>query len=456
LKVGGFSSTSYVRLDSLVKIPTGAGAGKVLTSDADGLATWQVTGSSSGSTTWGSITGTLANQYDLQNALNLKANLNSPQFIGEPKSNEVLPTNDNDTSVATTAFVISKIGSGTGGANGWSDTGNQVSLITSSDNISIGEASVVYKGGTANTNRFIHNNGIGNTFLGLNSGSLNLSGQYNTAVGNDALLGLVTTIDSSNNTAFGYKALSGSDGFFHSNTAIGSKALSGGGGVYNTAIGFETLLNTATNSARTLGIENTAVGYQALKNNTTGSYNTAVGSGALINNTTGSYNIAIGYGAGPTIDNLYNTVAIGYGATVNASNKIRFGNSFITVIEGQVAWSNPSDLRLKENIQDSNLGLEFIKKLRPVSFKMKNSEGIDYGFIAQEVEEAIGKPTNIVLTDNSKEQYKSMRYTNLIAPLTKAVQEQQEIIESYKKTIEEYEKRVEYLESLKKEKLNAK
>jgi hypothetical protein len=43
-----------------------------------------------------------------------------------------------------------------------------------------------------------------------------------------------------------------------------------------------------------------------------------------------------------------------------------------------------------------------------------------------------------------------MRYTNLIAPLTKAVQEQQEIIESYKKTIEEYEKRVEYLESLKK------
>ena len=450
LKVGGFRSQSYVRLDSLVKIPTGAGAGKVLTSDAQGFATWQTTGSSSGTTTWGSITGTLADQYDLQNALNLKASLNNPQFIGEPKSNEALALNDNDTSVATTAFVQSKIGSGTGGANGWSDTGNQVSLITSSDNISIGETSVVYKGGSSNSNRFIHNKGIGNTFLGLNSGSLNLSGQYNTAVGNDSLLALDTILTGEKNTAFGYKTLSVADSFTSNNTAIGSKALGlGGGGVYNTGLGYETLLNTYTTNGSSIGAYNTAVGYQALKNNTTGSYNVAVGSGALINNTTGSYNIAIGYGAGPTTGNLFNTVAIGYGATVSQSNKVRIGNTSISTIEFQVVPTVVSDLRLKENINDSDLGLEFIKKLRPVSYTMKQGNGIDYGFIAQEVESAIGKNTNIVLTDNTEFGMKTLRYASLISPLTKAIQEQQEVIEEYKKTVEEYEKRVEYLESLK-------
>ncbi|MBP9803136.1 MAG: tail fiber domain-containing protein, partial [Candidatus Pacebacteria bacterium] len=448
LIVGGFRSTDYVRLDSLIKIPDGAGNGLVLTSNATGEASWAPTGSSSGSTTWGSITGTLADQYDLQNALNLKASLNSPQFIGEPKSNETLALNDNDTSVATTAFVQSKIGAGTGGANGWSDTGNQVSLITSSDNISIGEASIVYKGGYSNSNRFIHNSGLGNTFLGLNSGSLNLSGQYNTAVGNDSLLALDTILTGEKNTAFGYKALSVADSFTSNNTAIGSKALGlGGGGVYNTALGYETLLNTYTTNGNSTGVYNTAVGYQALRNNTTGSYNVAVGSGALINNTTGSYNIAIGYGAGPTTSNLFNTVAIGYGTTVAQSNKIRLGNTSISTVEFQVAPTVVSDLRLKENINDTDLGLEFIKKLRPVSYTMKDGTGIDYGFIAQEVEEVIGKKTNIVLTDNTEFRQKSMRYEGLIAPLVKAVQEQDLQLENDKKELEDFAKRLVELEN---------
>ena len=62
------------------------------------------------SVAWGDITGTLSTQTDLQNALDLKANLASPTFSGSPS----LPTGsigvtqtagDNTTALATTAFV---------------------------------------------------------------------------------------------------------------------------------------------------------------------------------------------------------------------------------------------------------------------------------------------------------------------------------------------------------------
>jgi hypothetical protein len=53
---------------------------------------------------WGDITGTLSNQTDLQNALNAKADLNSPSFTGTPTA----PTpilGDDSTKIATTEFV---------------------------------------------------------------------------------------------------------------------------------------------------------------------------------------------------------------------------------------------------------------------------------------------------------------------------------------------------------------
>ena len=53
---------------------------------------------------WGSITGTLSSQTDLQTALDLKAPLASPVFTGDARA--ATPSlSDNDTSIATTAFV---------------------------------------------------------------------------------------------------------------------------------------------------------------------------------------------------------------------------------------------------------------------------------------------------------------------------------------------------------------
>ena len=86
----------------------------------------------------------------------------------------------------------------------------------------------------------------------------------------------------------------------------------------------------------------------------------------------GSNNTAIGFGADVSSGDLINATAIGYTATVSASNKIRLGNGSVGVIEGQVAFTNVSDKRIKNNIKDSDLGLDFITKLRPVKYNMVN------------------------------------------------------------------------------------
>lgn len=61
-------------------------------------------GGGGGTAAWGAIGGNLANQTDLQSALNAKAPLSSPAFTGNPTA-PTPATGDDDTSVATTAFV---------------------------------------------------------------------------------------------------------------------------------------------------------------------------------------------------------------------------------------------------------------------------------------------------------------------------------------------------------------
>lgn len=74
-----------------VAIRRGAQNGYVLTSDADGNATWQA--ASGGGATWGSITGTLSSQTDLQSAL-------------DAKQNESIVINSNTTAVLDGVYTV--------------------------------------------------------------------------------------------------------------------------------------------------------------------------------------------------------------------------------------------------------------------------------------------------------------------------------------------------------------
>jgi hypothetical protein len=160
-------------------------------------------------------------------------------------------------------------------------------------------------------------------------------------------------------------------------------------GSHNTASGVDALANN------TFGNFNTASGHSALLTNTTGILNTASGYQALISNTTGDSNTAIGAFANVSAGNLTNATAIGNFATVDASNKIRLGNTAVTVIEGQVAFTNVSDKTKKENFQPVD-GEEVLGKIRGFELSSWNFIGHDpkefrhYGPMAQDFFAAFG------------------------------------------------------------------
>ena len=89
---------------------------------------------------------------------------------------------------------------------------------------------------------------------------------------------------------------------------------------------------------------------------------------------------------------------------------------------------NTSDKNEKNTITDSDLGLDFINKLKPISYKWNKDDGkTHYGLIAQDLEEtltSLGKTIadfgGIYKEDDSP---MGLGYSELIAPLIKAVQE---------------------------------
>ena len=226
------------------------------------------------------------------------------------------------------------------------------------------------------------------------------------------------------------------------NTANGYHSLyTNSTGGYNTASGLVSLTSNVT------GSYNTASGSYSLQNNTTGVRNTASGNSAGSTNTTGSYNTFLGAGSDANANNLTNATALGANAVVDASNKVRIGDANVTVIEGQVAYTYTSDARLKENIRDLDLGLGFVLQLRPVSFTMKQGNGrTDMGFLAQDVEAVLGDDYNVLGIGGDPERTLSLRGTDLIAPMVKAIQEQQATIEKQQAQIEGRDARIAALE----------
>lgn len=326
-----------------------------------------------------------------------------------------------------------------------------------------------------------------NTFLGGLSNGAASTGQSNSAFGHNALSANTT---GNNNTAMGRDALrlntTGGD-----NTALGTASLAKNTtGIWNTAVGNGALFNS------TISIANTAVGDLALTANTTGSANTGIGEDALRRNITGAGNSALGenalnfntsgsnntgLGRSTSIVNFNNATAIGYAATANASNKIRLGNAGLTSLESQVNLTVTSDRRFKKDLREDVSGLDFIMRLRPVTYhydihalhdfygvpdrvradaskgiegqkaaekelaeldaNARDAEKIRYtGFIAQEVEEAateVGYDFSGVYKPQNEQDNYGLRYAEFTVPLVKAVQEQQFILEKQARQIAE-------------------
>lgn len=378
----------------------------------------------------------------------------------------------------------------------------------------------------------LNTNGVNNTAVGALSLNLNTTGVTNTAVGVQSLYSntignyntangaatLYANTSGSGNTANGYQCMANNttgfgnmaSGYYSlysntlgwQNTASGYASLySNTTGNYNVAMGHESLFYNST------GITNTGLGYGALYFNMTGNANTSVGNGALRGNTSGSFNTAVGVftltatnasqfntaigyyaakdfnlgynntiigaHAGVNADGIFNSVAIGESALSTASNQVRLGNTSSTSIGGQVSWTSFSDGRYKKNIQEEVKGIDFIMKLRPVTYqldiaginkKLKMDKGNDEatnkvitenektlftGFIAQEVEQAakeVGYNFSGVDKPKNDNDLYGLRYAEFVVPLVKAMQEQQAMINELKKQNVELQKRVSELE----------
>mgnify|MGYP003112753805 CR=1 FL=1 len=89
---------------------------------------------------------------------------------------------------------------------------------------------------------------------------------------------------------------------------------------------------------------------------------------------------------------------------------------------------NTSDRNEKNSIIESDLGLDFVNKLKPVSYKWnKNNEKTHYGLIAQDIEETVineGKKIDDFACINKPDNAPmGLNYNELISPLVKAIQE---------------------------------
>ncbi len=261
-----------------------------------------------------------------------------------------------------------------------------------------------------------------NAFIGLESGFSNLTGAKNSFMGRSSGF---TNTHGSNNSFTGYQS------------------------------GYSNIT----------GNYNTANGTNALSTNSTGNNNVAIGNGALHNNLTGSNNTAIGNNARTLWNNAFNSTAIGNGALAFGSNQIRIGNSSVVSIGGYEPWSHLSDGRFKTNIKEDISGIEFIEKLRPVSYEIDQSKLQAFlgeensttptnkkaiGFIAQEVEQVVNENnyafTGVESPQNEQDHY-SIRYSEFVVPLVKAIQEQQQFMETNEQLIESLEEQIKILKN---------
>ena len=284
--------------------------------------------------------------------------------------------------------------------------------------------------------------GYGNTASGISALTRNTTGYRNTSSGEYALRSNTTGFD---NTAIGSRALYSNTTGYH-NTASGVFALtSNTTGYWNTALGYKSLWSNQTgwrNTAigwqslwKNTGINNTAVGADALYSHTTGEGNTALGNKALDTNTTGRFNTAVGHNADVGSASLENATAIGFYAVVDASNKVRIGNTDVTVIQGQVPFTSSSDARLKDSITPVSDGLALINDLNPVSYHRTNNpeSDIEMGLLAQEVEATLekhGLGNSGMVHQPTEEAYMSLRYNDLLAPMIRAMQELDDALEA--------------------------
>jgi hypothetical protein len=147
---------------------------------------------------------------------------------------------------------------------------------------------------------------------------------------------------------------------------------------------------------------------------------------------------------------LNNSGNVGIGTTSPTQRLQVAGNIAASGTVSASGTTLTSDARLKSNIVNLSQGLSKIMQLNPVNYDKK--EALDSattvnenGFIAQELQKIMPE---LVSEGKDKDKLLSVNYTAIIPVLTKAVQEQQVIIEENKATIQKQQDQINELKVL--------
>ena len=156
-------------------------------------------------------------------------------------------------------------------------------------------------------------------------------------------------------------------------------------------------------------------------------------------------------GIGITNPASYDKLAVGGGISVTGTQLNLYGNadfeyvvrnaykmqfyvdsaSVVANLSITGVWTNASDARYKENIVDSKYGLSTVMALKPRAYNLiDQADKPQIGFIAQEVVDVVPEVVESVHNSITKQDRYTLAYTQLIPVLTKAMQEQQAMIEA--------------------------
>lgn len=215
------------------------------------------------------------------------------------------------------------------------------------------------------------------------------------------------------------------------------------GGSYNVAYGVVSSVTASGTAA--YGISTTVGGASS---SASGIYVNSVAGGA------NAYGIFIGSISGTNRYSIYqsdstspNYFAGNVGIDIaNATEKLHVNGNVLAY-----GFNYISDGRLKENIQPSDFGLDFINSLRPVSYfwKERQDGSLHYGFIAQEVEEAVklakqksnrtSEAENAIYQRDPASDRYSVKYGELVSPAIKAIQELYAIVTGVDERVQKLE-----------------
>jgi len=304
--------------------------------------------------------------------------------------------------------IISSTASGGGGATSLNDLSDAITVTSGYRNMYVGPSTGLASG-TGEANLGVGTDAFKNITTGNNNVGLGLqtllsvtSGNYNIGAGTNAL----------------YSVTTGSE-----NVGIGGRALLLNNNNSNVAVGFDSQANS------TSGTDNVSMGRYSLSNLVSGSWNTAIGDAAGIN-ITGSGNVVLGTSSSSgTISPAFNITS--------ENDRVSIGSMQTTNAYINVGWTVVSDERDKIEFAEIPHGLEFVKNLKPVSYKRRKQRDSDeawgtkkYGFKAQDILSLEGE--DAVVIDASDENILRYNESSLIPILVKAIQDLEKEIEILK------------------------